>query len=209
MAQVQTEYRERILAGVNGMPANTDRLRIKSFELQAGAAAIPFGRAVQRGATDESKIVIGAGTGAFVGFTMLDRTLQASQDDMYVVGDIAGVLQEGEIFVTVEVAVEPGNPVSVRADDGRPSAIANRGAWASGTDYVVNDVVSSGANWYRANRAHTSASGNVADGSPAQAMATAWDLAVNQIVLSGVSWESEAAAGALARVRMAGVIGTA
>ena len=209
MAQVQTTYRERILPAVNGMPANTDHLRIKSFELQAGAAAIPFGRAVQRGTTNNARIVLGAGTGAFVGLSMLDRTLQASQDDRYVVGDVAGVLQEGEIFVTVEIAVEPGNPVSARADDGRLSAIANRGAWASGEDYVLNDVVRSGTSYYRAARAHTSASGNVADGSPAQANSTAWVQSVNQVVLAGVTWESEAADGALARVRMAGQIGSA
>lgn len=208
MSVVQDTYRERIRQAINGMPANTDDLRIKSYEVSVGP--IPFGRAVKRGAGDDrGKIVIGVGTSAFVGITMLDRTLQASQDDMYVVGDVAAVLQEGEIFATPERAVLGGNAVTARADDGRLSAVLIRGTWASGTTYAVGDNVRSGNNYYRALRAHTGATGNVADGSPAQSNSTAWEASVQQIALSGVTWESSAAAGVLARVRMAGVIGSA
>ena len=47
-------------------------------------------------------------------------------------------------------------------------------AWASGTAYVTGDIVTVSSATYRSLRDHTSASGDVADGSPDEGNSTAW-----------------------------------
>ena len=48
-------------------------------------------------------------------------------------------------------------------------------AWAAEADYEVGDKVSRGGSYYAANRSHTSATGDVANGAPDQDSATGWD----------------------------------
>lgn len=68
-------------------------------------AAIPFGRAVGRGATDRGVRLGGAG---YEGITVADKSRSA---DEFAVGEIAGILRKGTIWVTASVAVTPADTV--------------------------------------------------------------------------------------------------
>lgn len=62
-------------------------------------AVVPFGRAVGAGTADGSCRLGGTG---YVGITVADKS---RADDEYAVGEMAGVLRKGTIWVSVPVAV--------------------------------------------------------------------------------------------------------
>lgn len=49
----------------------------------------------------------------FQGIAVLDKTLEPGQDDQYVEGDVASILNRGDIWVQVEAAVTPDTPPTV------------------------------------------------------------------------------------------------
>ena len=86
-----------------------------------GTAAIPFGRAVQKGADDRGIVVGITGTAtavtAYRGFTTCDMT---RVDAEYKPGDVANVQTSGVLWVVPTTAVTAGSPVTVTAATGRP-----------------------------------------------------------------------------------------
>ena len=131
MAVVQQagSYNERHAQAVAGMIADTNSCKVDSMRVQGDPATrIPFGRAVQIGATyDEAQA--GVDDATFRGVTVLDKTLNPNQDDNYVLGDVASVIYEGDIWVQVEEAVAVGDNASARADNGQ---FSTRAAAAAG-----------------------------------------------------------------------------
>lgn len=75
-------------------------------------APVAFGLAVGRGAADGSAKLGGVG---FEGITVADKT-RAS--DAYAVGEMAGVLRKGEVWVTASTNVTPADPVTFTAATG-------------------------------------------------------------------------------------------
>ncbi|MDZ7905219.1 MAG: hypothetical protein U5N55_05155 [Cypionkella sp.] len=79
---------------------------------QITTASVGFGLAVGRGATDGTARLGGAG---FEGITIADKTRTA---DLYAVGEFAGVMRKGEVWVTASTAVTPADPVTFTAATG-------------------------------------------------------------------------------------------
>ena len=75
-------------------------------------AVVPFGLAVGRGATDGSARLGGAG---FDGIAVADKSRPA---DQYAVGEMAGVMRKGTIWVVASTAVGPADPVTFTAATG-------------------------------------------------------------------------------------------
>lgn len=90
--------------GYAGMIAESQMIKDVSSR-PVDNAAIPFGRAVGRGATDRAVRLGGAG---YEGITVADKSRSA---DEFAVGEIAGVLRKGTIWVTASVAVTPADTV--------------------------------------------------------------------------------------------------
>lgn len=75
-------------------------------------AVVGFGLAVGRGAADESARLGGTG---FEGITVADKSRTA---DQYAVGEVAGVLRKGTIWVTASTNVDPSDAVTFTAATG-------------------------------------------------------------------------------------------
>lgn len=75
-------------------------------------AVVPFGLAVGAGATDGTCRLGGTG---YLGITVADKTRAA---DQYAVGEMAGVLRKGTIWVTASNDVDPTDPVTFTAATG-------------------------------------------------------------------------------------------
>ncbi len=75
-------------------------------------AEVAFGLAVGLGAADESCKLSGAG---FEGITVADKSREA---DKYAVGEVAGLMREGTIWVTASTNVAPSDPVTFTAATG-------------------------------------------------------------------------------------------
>ena len=133
MATVQSTYSERHTAGVAGLIAsmhsfNADSKRVQSWTSETTPTQIPFGRAVVRGTSDDQVRMARTGNlltaSNFAGITVLDKTLRPEQEDRYVPGDVATILVEGDIWVTVSHAVNDGDDVTVDTDTGQFSSEA-------------------------------------------------------------------------------------
>lgn len=85
-------------AGYAGMPAESQAVRDVASKAVT-TAAVGFGLAVGAGATDGSCRLGGTG---YLGITVADKTRAA---DQYAVGEVAGVMRKGTIWVNVPVAV--------------------------------------------------------------------------------------------------------
>ncbi len=75
-------------------------------------AEVAFGLAVGRGTGDGSVKLSGAG---FDGITVADKSRDADKFD---VGEVAGVMRKGTIWVTASTAVDPSDPVTFTAATG-------------------------------------------------------------------------------------------
>lgn len=81
-------------------------------------AAVAFGLAVGKGTADESCKLGGTG---FEGITVADKAQEA---DQYAVGDMAGVIRKGTVWVTASVSVVPGDAVYFVAATGEITNVA-------------------------------------------------------------------------------------
>lgn len=104
-------YTTNMLAGYAGMIAESQIVKDVASK-QVTTASVAFGLAVGRGATDGTVRLGGTG---FEGITVADKSRTA---DLYVVGEIAGVLRKGTIWVTASTNVGPADPVTFTAATG-------------------------------------------------------------------------------------------
>ena len=103
--------------------------------------------------------------------------------------------RQGTYLLTTEITFEggvdglaqlSGSLMGRATKTGTPTTETTPSAWAVSTSYVIGDKVEEGGSYYRCIRAHTSATGNVADGDPSQTSATAWaDLHAGADCLAG------------------------
>lgn len=82
------------------------------YSLTVEGASVAFGLAVGAGAADESCTLGGTG---FAGFTVADKSRDADQFD---VGEVAGVMRKGTIWLTATTNVSPSDPVTFTAATG-------------------------------------------------------------------------------------------
>ena len=92
-------------------------------------AAVAFGLAVGRGTADGSAKLAGAG---FEGITVADKSRAA---DSYAVGEIAGVMRKGTVWVTAGAAVTPADIVYFAAATGVVSNISAGGTAIVGAKF--------------------------------------------------------------------------
>ena len=132
MATVQSSYTEKHNKAYAGLIADTTTCDVDSF-LVDDDAGIGFGLAVRRGAggttvsTEKKALAYDANNedddgSDFIGVSVLDKTLQPSQEDRYVRGDIASVLWRGDIWVVIEGNVTQTSIVSFNPRNGKFSA---------------------------------------------------------------------------------------
>lgn len=104
-------YTGRPELGYAGMIAEGQVVRdIKSKAVTT--AVVAFGLAVGAGAVDGSVRLGGTG---FEGITVADKSRTA---DSYAVGEVAGVMRQGTIWVVASTNVVPGDPVTFTAATG-------------------------------------------------------------------------------------------
>ena len=76
-------------------------------------ASVPFGLAVGRDGVIDGAVKLG-GTG-FEGIAIADKSRVG---DEYIVGEMAGILRKGTVWVTASTAVDPGDAVTFTAATG-------------------------------------------------------------------------------------------
>lgn len=97
--------------GYAGMIAEAQAVKDVASKLVT-TAVVPFGLAVGRGATDGSVRLGGTG---FEGIAVADKSRAA---DQYAVGEVAGIMRKGAIWVVASTAVSPADPVTFTAATG-------------------------------------------------------------------------------------------
>lgn len=75
-------------------------------------AAVAFGLAVGAGTADGSVKLGGAG---YIGVAVADKSRDA---DSYAIGEVAGVIRKGTVWVTASTDVDPSDPVTFTAATG-------------------------------------------------------------------------------------------
>lgn len=113
MAQVQDfigDYDTQHGVGFAGMLAESQIKDVASKVVED--AAVAFGLAVGAGAADGSVKLDGAG---FEGIALADKSRTA---DLYAVGEVAGVIRKGTVWVVASTAVTPADPVTFTAATG-------------------------------------------------------------------------------------------
>lgn len=121
-------YPSRMPVAYAGMIAETNENRdVASRKIET--ASVAFGLAVGRGTADGSAKLAGAG---FEGITVADKTRTA---DLYAVGEVAGVLRRGTIWVTAGAAVTPADTVYFAAATGVISNISAGGTAIAGAKF--------------------------------------------------------------------------
>ena len=110
MPAYQTTYTNNPVVGYPGMIGDTEFKTVLSRIITIATAA--FGLAVGRGAADGTARVGGTG---YEGITVADK---AEPDAIYAIGDVAGVMTKGAIWVTAFNAVTPADPVTFTAATG-------------------------------------------------------------------------------------------
>lgn len=91
-------YTDRMDVAFAGMIAESQIVKDVASKVVT-TAAVPFGVAVGAGATDGSVRLGGTG---YIGITVADKSRAG---DEYAVGEVAGVMRKGTIWVSVGVAV--------------------------------------------------------------------------------------------------------
>ena len=101
--------------GYAGMRADASPCDVSSRVVEN--ARVAFGLAVGRGATDGSCRLGGTG---YEGITVADKSREADDTnaDDYAVGEVAGVMRKGTIWVTASTNVDPSVPVTFTAATG-------------------------------------------------------------------------------------------
>lgn len=95
-------------------------------------ASVAFGLAVGRGTADGSAKLGGAG---FEGITVADKTRTA---DLYAVGETAGVIRKGAVWVTAGASVTPADTVYFAAATGVISNISAGGTAITGAKFETS-----------------------------------------------------------------------
>ncbi|MEL7299363.1 MAG: hypothetical protein AAFM92_03175 [Pseudomonadota bacterium] len=101
--------------GYAGMRADNTVCDVASRSVEN--AAVAFGLAVGAGTADGSCRLDGTG---FEGITVADKSREADDTDadQYAVGEMAGVMRKGTIWVTASTNVDPTDPVTFTAATG-------------------------------------------------------------------------------------------
>lgn len=129
MPAYQTSYINNPVAAYAGMIADTEFTTVLSHEITT--AAVGFGLAVGRGASDRTARLGGAG---YVGVTVADK---ANVNAQYAVGDQAGVMLKGAVWVTAGAAVTPADSVFFAAATGVISNISAGGTAIPGARFLT------------------------------------------------------------------------
>ena len=98
--------------GLPGMIAEGQQVK-DVVSKRVTTAAVLFGRAVGRDGVIDGAVKLG-GTG-FEGIAIIDKTRVG---DEYIVGEMAGILRKGTVWVTASTAVDPGDAVTFTAATG-------------------------------------------------------------------------------------------
>ena len=119
ISDYQGTYDDNMPVAFAGMLAEGQTARDVASKLVENAA-IAFGLAVGRGTADGSIRLDGAG---FEGIALADKSragqlADGSDADQYDVGEMAGVIRKGTIWVTASTAVTPADPVTFTAATG-------------------------------------------------------------------------------------------
>ena len=110
-------YDAQMPAGYAGMVAESQIVRdVASKTVET--AVVAFGLAVGVGATDNS---VKLGGGGYIGVTVADKTREA---DEYAVGEVAGVMRKGTIWVIADGAVTDASVVTYTEATGEIGAKA-------------------------------------------------------------------------------------
>lgn len=111
----QGGYADTFTAGYAGMRADTALCDVASRIVEN--AVVAFGLAVGRGTADGSCRLGGTG---FEGITVADKSRDGDDTavDQYDVGEMAGVMRKGSIWVTASTNVDPSDPVTFTAATG-------------------------------------------------------------------------------------------
>ena len=233
MATVQSTYQETHDVAVAGMMADVHTCDVDSYEFEgddSDSQVGRFGYAVRLGTgAGKCKMPI-TGTPRmapedFVGILVMDRTLNADQNDRYNAGDVASVLVRGTIWVEVDAAVAIGDLVTINPLSGQfstgdvgvggyevtaPGTNVSAGTTASvsggdpKTAAAPGTVVRTGS-ILRSIGAGTPGSGYIRE--PAVALSNGSGTArafLNRIPLFGARYLTAATAGNLAKLRLAG-----
>ena len=99
-------YSGQTALGYAGMIAEAQMIKDVASKAVT-TAVVPFGRAVGRDGTSPNTVKLG-GTG-FEGITVADKT---RTDDQYAIGEMAGVLRKGTIWVVADGAVTTADTVT-------------------------------------------------------------------------------------------------
>lgn len=177
MASVQTSYPEDPTRWTVGQIATTRPCETSSFIVDE-TDGIEWGLGVKRTST-AGQAEKGSEVNKFAGIAQRDIARDPQDGtDKYGDGALASILTKGDVVVTAKTAVTAGSPPTIHrttGEIGQGQTTADADDWVTTTAYVVGDTVRSGSKNYICIRAHTSANGNVANGAPNQANATAWE----------------------------------
>jgi hypothetical protein len=146
VANLQPTYTQGYAVGYPGMVANGEKSNRLSRTVE-DTAGIAFGKAAFRGVGDHG-ITATPAAGALMGITMADISVQSLAGvvpggvaaDIYPKFSSAGLLNEGEIWVTAGGPTTDGAPVYVAADG--TFSTTNTG---TAIPAVFDDTVASGA----------------------------------------------------------------
>lgn len=128
----QNGYPTDYVAGYAGMRADAALCDVASLVVEN--APVAFGLAVGRGTADGSCRLGGAG---FAGITVDDKSVQSTDAsvDTYAVGEVAGVMRKGTVFVTVGADVDPADTVYFVPATGAITSIAAGGTEIPGAKF--------------------------------------------------------------------------
>jgi hypothetical protein len=98
--------------GLPGMIAEGQQVK-DVVSKRVTTAVVPFGRVVGRDGVIDGAVKLG-GTG-FEGIAIADKS---RLNDEYIVGEMAGILRKGTVWVTASTAVDPGDAVTFTAATG-------------------------------------------------------------------------------------------
>lgn len=149
MAVIQSTYTTSIPVGYPGMVANGEEGNRISRTVE-DSAGLPFGRAVFRGVGDRGCTATPSATaGAFLGISIANLAIQPTAGvispgfpaDTYHQYGEAGILNEGEIWVTAGSNTTQGAPVAVTSAGAFTATVSGNTAIPA----YFDDTVTSGA----------------------------------------------------------------
>jgi hypothetical protein len=133
---IQTAYNETMARGLPGMVATMNNWDADTGVCET-SAGIGFGLACGQGVADNGVTLGGAAAADFRGVSVRDVTLDPLAVDKYVLGTNVALLTRGDVWVTVDGAVNAGDNVTFVATTGALGSVA-----ADGTHFTVD-----GARW--------------------------------------------------------------